>query len=118
MKLDKNKLKKDPLISIITVVKNGEKHLEETIQSVINQNYKNIEYIIIDGDSKDKTISIIKKYEKYISYWKSEKDNGIYEAFNKGMKIANGDLLGFINSDDVYTKNAIELLLKYYYNFL
>ncbi len=68
----------DPLISIITVVFNGEKHLEQTILSVFNQTYKNIEYIIIDGGSTDKTLNIIKKHEDKITHWQSEVDNGIY----------------------------------------
>lgn len=105
---------KKPLISIITTVKNGEQHLEECIQSVLNQNYKNIQYIIIDGNSTDKTISIIKKYEKNLFSWESKEDKGIYDGFNRGLKIATGDLIGFINSDDIYCENAFEILVKYY----
>jgi len=78
-----------PLISIITVVYNGAKYLEETIQSVINQSYPNVEYIIIDGGSIDGTLDIIKKYEDTIDYWVSEKDNGIYDAMNKGWILVN-----------------------------
>lgn len=89
-----------PLISIITVVYNGEKYLEETIQSVINQTYDNVEYIIIDGGSSDKTIEIIKKYEDKISYWVSEKDNGISDAFNKGVKVAKGEYINFQGDGD------------------
>ena len=87
---------KKPLISIITTVKNGEQHLEECIQSVLNQNYKNIQYIIIDGNSTDKTISIIKKYEKNLFSWESKEDKGIYDGFNRGLKIATGDLIGLL----------------------
>lgn len=115
---DGNKIKKTldkdhPLITIITVVLNNEKFIEETILSVLNQSYKNIEYIIIDGGSTDKTIDIIKKYENSIDLWISEKDHGIYDAFNKGMKLATGDMLGFVNSDDVLYPEAIQILVKY-----
>lgn len=105
-----------PLISIITVVFNGEKHLEQTILSVINQSYENIEYIIIDGNSTDKTLDIIKKYEKNIDFWISEPDNGIYEAMNKGIKLAKGDYVGLINSDDFYEPNAIEIVVNHIKN--
>ena len=74
----------EPIISIITVVKNDEKNLDKTIQSVVNQKYKNIDYIIIDGKSDDNTVEIIRKYQNKLSFWKSENDNGIYDAFNKG----------------------------------
>ena len=100
-------------ISIVTVVYNGEKFLEKTIQSVINQTYKNIEYIIIDGNSTDTTIDIIKKYENQISYWVSEPDSGIYDAMNKGAKIATGDFINFLNADDILLGNlAIENIVK------
>jgi len=91
----------NPLISIITVVYNGEKYLEETIQSIINQTYSNIEYIIIDGDSTDGTLEIIRKYEDKIDYWISERDEGISDAFNKGKNLCQGKYHIFINSDDV-----------------
>jgi glycosyltransferase involved in cell wall biosynthesis len=96
-----------PLVSIITVVYNGEKYLEETIQSVINQTYDNVEYIIIDGGSKDGTVDIIKKYEDKIDYWVSEQDKGIYDAMNKGIKLAMGIYIGILNADDFYVKDAI-----------
>jgi glycosyltransferase involved in cell wall biosynthesis len=105
-----------PLISIITVCKNSENTIEKTIKSVINQNYQNIEFILIDGKSEDKTLSIIKKYKKKIKVIISEKDKGIYDAFNKGLKLAKGDLIGFVNSDDILIQNALNLLLKYYNN--
>ena len=105
-----------PFISIITVVKNGEKYLEETIKSVINQTYKNYEYIVIDGGSKDKTLDIIKKYSDKIDYWVSETDKGLYDAFNKGMQLAKGDFIGIINSDDVYLSKTLEILKKYINN--
>jgi len=97
-----------PLISVITVVYNGEKYLEETIQSVINQTYDNVEYIIIDGGSSDETLDIIKKYEQAIDYWVSERDNGIYDAWNKAVKISYGKWIGFLGADDFYINNAID----------
>ena len=100
-------------LSIITVVLNGEKYLEETILSVLNQTYKNFEYIIIDGGSKDNSLEIIKKHESQIDYWISEKDKGIYDAFNKGIKLASGDYIGIVNSDDKYLDGAFDLLKKY-----
>lgn len=105
----KKSYKDKPLVTIITVVFNGEKHLEETIQSVINQTYNNIEYIIIDGGSTDGTLDIIKKYEKGIDYWVSESDRGIANAWNKGLSLATGDGVLFLNAGDVYTPNAIAL---------
>ncbi len=92
---------KQPRISIITVVYNGVDSLEETIQSVVNQSYENIEYIVIDGGSSDGTIDIIKRYEDKIDYWVSEKDGGIYDAMNKGMIVATGDFVNFMNGGDV-----------------
>ena len=97
-----------PLITIITVVFNGEKYLEETIKSVINQTYDNVEYIIIDGGSTDGTLDIIKKYEDKIDYWVSEKDNGMYDALNKGFSISQGDICAWLNADDFYQKWALE----------
>lgn len=96
-----------PLISIITVVFNGEKYLEETIQSVINQTYDNMEYIIIDGGSTDGTLDIIKKYEDRIDYWVSERDEGIYDAMNKGIMLCAGDIVGIVNADDYIYKNTL-----------
>ena len=109
----KQNQKDQPLITIITVVYNNEKFIEEAILSLHKQNYKNYEHIIIDGGSTDKTLDIIKKYEHKIDYWCSEKDNGIYDAFNKGMQLAKGDYMGFLNSDDYYSDNALEILNNY-----
>ena len=106
-------MKNNPFVSIITVVYNGDKHLEQTIQSVFNQSYKDIEYIIIDGASTDGTLGIIRKYEKHIDYWVSEPDLGIYDAMNKGINRARGDYVGLINSDDYYEIDAIETIVKY-----
>ena len=108
-----NKEINKPLISIITVVLNNDKFLEKTIKSVINQKVKNFEYIIIDGGSTDNSLKIIKKYEKKISYWVSEKDIGLYDAFNKGMILAKGHFIGIINSDDIYTSNALSIISSY-----
>jgi glycosyltransferase involved in cell wall biosynthesis len=91
-----------PVISIITIVFNGEKHLEQTILSVLNQSYPNVQYIIIDGGSRDNSLNIIKKYEQNLHFWISEKDKGISDAFNKGIAHATGDIIGIINADDWY----------------
>lgn len=91
-----------PLITVVTVVFNGEQFLEETIQSVINQTYPNIEYIIIDGGSNDGTLEIIRKFEHAIDYWVSEKDAGIYDAMNKGMQLATGQWVNFMNAGDSF----------------
>tara|TARA_Y100000590_G_C15736691_1_gene1018776 strand:+ start:1872 stop:2621 length:750 start_codon:yes stop_codon:yes gene_type:complete len=107
------KNKKNPLFSIITVVFNGEKYLEKTIQSVLSQSYKNFEYIIVDGGSTDGTLSIIKKYNKNISKWISENDRGIYDAFNKGMRLSKGDFVCIVNSDDILKKNALKIIRNY-----
>ncbi len=96
-----------PLISVITVVFNGEKYLEQTIQSVINQTYPNVEYIIIDGGSTDGTLDIIRKYEHAIDYWVSEKDRGIYDAMNKGVRLSSGEWIGILGSDDFYEPNSL-----------
>ena len=104
---------REPLISIITVVLNGEKYLEQTILSVVNQKYKNIEYIIVDGGSTDGTLDIINKYKKFINKFISEKDEGIYDAFNKGLALSSGDWIGFVNSDDILLEDALEILIRY-----
>ncbi len=103
-----------PLISIITVVYNGEKYLEETIQSVINQTYDNVEYIIIDGGSTDGTLDIIKKYEEKIDYWVSEKDSGIYDAMNKGVTLCSGDIIGIVNADDFIYRDTLQNVAKFF----
>lgn len=103
-----------PLISVITVVYNGDEHLQQTIDSVANQTYSNIEYIIVDGGSTDKTLDIIKANNARISNWISEPDQGLYDAMNKGAALANGELVGTINSDDWYEANAVELIVKAY----
>src|SRR6218665_2201901 len=91
-----------PKISIVTPVFNRVEYLEQTILSVIDQGYPNLEYIVIDGGSTDGTLEIIKKYEDRIFYWTSEPDNGMYDAINKGFKKASGQIMAWINSDDLY----------------
>lgn len=108
----KKSFENKPLVSVITVVYNGEKYLEETIQSVINQTYDNVEYIIIDGCSTDGTLDIIKKYEDRIDYWVSEKDNGIYDAMNKGIRVSSEEWVSFLGADDFLKKDAIESYLN------
>jgi glycosyltransferase involved in cell wall biosynthesis len=94
-------------ISIITAVFNNAKLVESCINSVLTQYYKNIEYIIIDGVSTDGTVEIIDRYNGKISKWLSEPDNGIYDALNKGVKIATGDIVGFLHADDIYASDRI-----------
>ena len=96
-----------PMISIITPTYNQGEYIEETILSVIEQNYPNLEYIIIDGGSSDKTIEVIKKYEQHISYWISESDRGQADAINKGLNICKGDIIGWLNSDDLLEPEAL-----------
>jgi len=91
-----------PLISIVTVVYNDAKGLEKTIQSVLSQSYNNIEYIIIDGGSTDGTVEVIKRHKKSISMWISEADKGIYDAMNKGIKLAKGRWINFMNARDIF----------------
>ncbi|GHT75655.1 hypothetical protein AGMMS50262_11610 [Bacteroidia bacterium] len=104
----------NPLISIITVTYNAQDFLEQTMQSVFAQTYSNIEYLIIDGCSQDNTVSIIKKQESKLSYWVSEKDLGVYDAMNKGIRLCKGELIGMINASDYYAPNAVELVVNEY----
>ncbi|HEY5587484.1 MAG TPA: glycosyltransferase family 2 protein [Candidatus Paceibacterota bacterium] len=103
-----------PKISIITPSFNQGKYIEETILSVINQDYLNIEYLVIDGGSTDNTVDIIKKYENNITYWVSEKDSGQSEAINKGFKKATGDIVCWINSDDILMPDALKTVSEYF----
>lgn len=106
------------LVTIITVSYNSENTISDTIESVLNQSYSNIEYIIVDGGSKDKTINIVKSYidkfkDKNISFnWISEHDKGIADAWNKGIAISKGDIIGILNSDDWYEKDAVNKAVK------
>lgn len=106
---------KMPTISVITVVYNGENFLENTILSVGNQTYPNIEYLVIDGNSKDNTLAIIKQYENQISGWISERDNGLYDAMNKGLDLATGDFVLFMNAGDEFRNNKVleQIFSKY-----
>jgi len=97
-----------PLVSVITVVRNGERHLENTIQSVLQQTYGNIEYIIVDGGSTDGTLEIIRKHDDQVAYWISEPDSGIYDAMNKGIEMSTGNIIGIINSDDWYEPDSVQ----------
>lgn len=103
-----------PQISIITISYNSEKTIEETIRSVVSQNYPNLEYIIIDGASKDKTLDIVNKYKDHIAIISSEPDNGISDAFNKGIAKATGEIIGIINSDDILMPDALQTIADVY----
>lgn len=103
-----------PLVSIITPVFNGQRYLEQTIQSVLGQTYDNIEYIIIDGGSTDGTLEIIKKYDSRLDYWESKNDSGMYEAINKGLKFTSGDILAYLNSDDLYYPETVGIVVDYF----
>ena len=94
-------------ISVITICFNSESTIEKTIQSVLKQNYKNFEYIIIDGGSTDNTINIINKYKSKISKFISEKDRGIYDAINKGINLANGEIISILHSDDRFFDDEV-----------
>lgn len=98
---------KQPLVSIITVVFNREKTIEKALKSVVNQTYNNIEYIVIDGGSTDRTVEIIKKYSDDIDFFESKKDDGMYYALNRGIEVANGDLIGICHSDDYFYNNHV-----------
>ena len=101
-----------PLVSIITVVFNGAAYIEQSIKSVLEQTYANIEYIIVDGASTDGTLDIIKKYKSNIDTFISEKDTGIYNAMNKGLKLAKGDVIAILNADDYYYPETIESVVN------
>lgn len=104
----------NPKISIITVCYNSEAHLEEAIQSVVSQPYENKEYIVIDGGSTDGTLAIIEKYRDKIDYFVSEKDKGISDAFNKGIKAATGDVIGICNADDQLAADCLQIVAENY----
>ncbi len=104
----------DVKISIITACYNSEKTLEHCINSVISQNYKNIEYILIDGGSNDQTLQIIKNYKNFFSRIIIEEDNGVYDAMNKGIEFSSGDIIGFLNSDDFFeNENVVQSIARF-----
>lgn len=111
-------MSQNTLVSIITVTYNSAKTIKDTLHSILDQTYANIEYIIIDGNSKDETLDIIKSYEKsfiekgIVYKWVSESDKGIYDAMNKGLKLSKGELIGILNSDDYYEVDAISKLVE------
>lgn len=101
-------------ISVITVCLNSVKTIERAIRSVQDQLYDDLEYIIIDGGSTDGTVEVIKRYEEFVSYWVSEEDDGLYDAMNKGIAKATGEVIAFLNSDDWYAENALVKVNSYY----
>lgn len=105
----------NPLISIITPSYNQGKFIEETIRSILFQDYPNIEHIVVDGGSTDNTLDVLRKYDDKIR-WSSEKDNGQSDALNKGFKMAKGEILGWLNSDDTYLPGAINKVMEYFKN--
>lgn len=105
----------NPKVSVITVCRNAEEFIEQAINSRLEQTYENIEYIVIDGNSTDNTISVINKYLDKIYCFVSEPDNGVYDAMNKGIKMASGDIIYFLNSDDkFYDKYVIENIIRFF----
>ena len=94
-------------ISIITVVYNAEQYIKDCIESILNQSYHDIEYIVIDGGSTDGTLTVIEKYHQYIAHFVSEKDEGLYDAINKGIKLTTGEVVGILNADDILVSNEV-----------
>jgi glycosyltransferase involved in cell wall biosynthesis len=105
-----------PRLSIVTPSYNQGNFLEATIRSVLLQGYPNLEYILIDGGSTDGSVEIIRKYEKYLFYWHSQKDRGQGDAINQGLEKSSGEILGWINSDDVYVRETFHKILKAFHH--
>ena len=104
----------EPLVSVITICLNAEKTIEQTIQSVINQTYNRVEYLIIDGGSTDSTLDIIRKYDNQIDYWVSEPDRGTSDAINKGIQLSCGAIISILCADDFYEQDAVETIIGNY----
>lgn len=110
--MEKDGIGERPLISVITVVHNGEEHLERTIRSVTHQTFDNFEYVIVDGGSTDGTVEIITRCEDAIDRWISEKDDGIYDAMNKGVRLSRGEWIYFLGSDDRFRDEQVLVRMK------
>ena len=109
---DYNDVKK-PLVSLITVVKNNKEYIQETFDSIRSQSSKNFEYIVIDGNSTDGTQEVIEKNKDIINFYLSEEDKNLWDGFNKGMALAKGEFIGFINSDDKILPDAMKIFESY-----
>lgn len=109
-------MEKYPKITVVTPVYNQVKYLEETIKSIVNQGYPNLEYIVIDGGSSDGTVDIIKKYEKHLAYWVSEPDKGMYDAIQKGFDRSTGEIMCWLNSDDVFFDKCLFVIADVFTN--
>jgi GT2 family glycosyltransferase len=96
-----------PLVSVVTIVFNGERYIERAILSVLSQSYDNIEYVVVDGGSSDATLDILRKYDNELNYWCSAKDKGISDAFNRGVSLCNGEFVGILNADDWYDSDTV-----------
>lgn len=96
-----------PKITVVTVCYNAVHDIEKTLLSVINQTYENVEYIVIDGGSSDGSVNVLKKYENHITFWNSEKDKGVYDAMNKGIHLASGEWINFMNAGDVFSNSDV-----------
>jgi glycosyltransferase involved in cell wall biosynthesis len=107
-----NRLNPLPKISIVTPSFNDAPFLQTAIESILDQNYPNLEYIIVDGGSTDGSVDIIKKYEKGLAYWVSEKDNGMYDAIQKGFEKTTGEIMGWINSDDMHHPGSLDMMAQ------
>lgn len=97
-----------PLVTVVTAVYNGQPHLKECLESVLAQDYPNIEHIILDGGSSDGTIEVLRQYNDKVAFWISEPDQGVYDAWNKGLRVARGEWLAFLGADDIYLPGAIK----------